>query len=288
MSVEMRPGETSLGKAIVLAIAGETRVPSAGSWPSDITVIQPPGIPRGLGLMVKLPRKLAPAASKIRSPAIAVSSARWRFPPAATRSVRPADGVLATVVVKYTRGKVASPTLGTGEVVAKFDFAPDNATALLIVTANARRYVSRCITGFSGCWPTDDPARTPYTPWTVFYIITPTRCRQSVNRFSNTTSRPSSSARRSVGAIRSPKKSGRVCLTRPLEHESSLMLQARYGTTPAIAAEIALISAPGSLPSVPVLWHMLVDESTRLFIVVLVLVAAAPPPTRPTASKLCG
>jgi hypothetical protein len=51
--------------------------------------------------------------------------------------------VLATVVVKYTRGKVASPTLGTGEVVAKFDFAPDNATALLIVTANARRYVSR-------------------------------------------------------------------------------------------------------------------------------------------------
>src|SRR5678815_955933 len=127
MSVEMRPGETSLGKAIVLAIAGETRVPSAGSWPSDITVIQPPAWPPAFGPMVKLPTKVAPAARRILSPATAVSSARWRFPPAATRSVRPADGVLATVVVKYTCGKVASPTLGTGEVVAKFDFAPDNA-----------------------------------------------------------------------------------------------------------------------------------------------------------------
>src|SRR5215831_8041831 len=59
MSVEIKPGETSLGKPIALAMAGETRVPSGGSWPSDITVIQPPGIPRDLGLMVKLPLKVA-------------------------------------------------------------------------------------------------------------------------------------------------------------------------------------------------------------------------------------
>jgi hypothetical protein len=65
---------------------------------------------QGLAGKVKLPEKVAPAASSIVSPQLALFNAVCRLPPALTKVVAPGAGVLARAVCMYVTGNCAGPS----------------------------------------------------------------------------------------------------------------------------------------------------------------------------------